>query len=273
MTPPFDDHPVSFDAPVARPAKSAARATVAAAFEDEDAGSGVLGFARRHAPAVGAGLAAVLVIGGAVSLIASGDDTPPPRRVQEFTVVTIAPPPPPPPPPPPEVQPPPEPQMTEMQPIVEPEIKQEAPVDEPNEAPPSAADEPPPSGPLGMDKAAEGPGDRFGLVGRPGGRGFLNGGGGGGSRWAGFVGAVQQQIEAALRANPKTRGVEMQVRVRLWADATGRVHRVQLVSSTGNAEIDAAVRDEALASLTLRTPPPADMPMPVVARITLRRPS
>jgi hypothetical protein len=99
------------------------------------------------------------------------------------------------------------------------------------------------------------------------------GGGGGGSRWGWYATIVQQQIEAALRAHPKTRNVVLQVQVRLWADNTGRVSRVELVKSTGDSEIDAVIRGEVLAGITLRQPPPTDMPMPMVARITARRPS
>lgn len=225
-------------------------------------------FARQHGAATGAGIGAVAVIAVIAVLFLSGDDAPPPRKVQDFTIVTVMPPPPPPPPPPEQKLP--EPEMIEQTPITDPEIKEEAKVEEPKEAPPDDSSEPPP-GPLGLDQAAEGPGDNFNLVGRPGGRGLL-GGGGGGSRWGYYSAMVQQQIEAALRANPKTRNSVTQVQVRLWADGTGRVTRVQIVSSTGDAEIDAVIRGEVLASLALREPPPTDMPMPMVARITLRRP-
>jgi membrane protein involved in colicin uptake len=125
--------------------------------------------------------------------------------------------------------------------------------------------------PLGLDQAPTGPGDQFNLAGRPGGRGLL-GGGGGGSRWGWYATIVQQQIEAALRANPKTRNVIIQVQIRLWADGTGRISRIQLVSSTGSPEIDAAISSEVLTGVMLREPPPTDMPMPMTARITARRP-
>ena len=64
-----------------------------------------------------------------------------------------------------------------------------------------------------------------------------------------------------------------QIQVRLWADSTGRVTRVTISPSTGDAELDAIIRDEVLGRLTLREPPPRDMPMPVVTRVTARRPS
>jgi protein TonB len=65
----------------------------------------------------------------------------------------------------------------------------------------------------------------------------------------------------------------MQVQIRLWADGSGRVSRIQLVSSTGDAELDAIIRNDVLGSLTLREPPPKDMPMPMMTRVTARRPS
>ena len=84
---------------------------------------------------------------------------------------------------------------------------------------------------------------------------------------------MQAQIEAALRANEKTRHAVMRIQVRLWSDATGRINRVQLVSSSGNSELDAVIRDQILSGLTLREPPPKDMPMPMNTRVTARRPS
>lgn len=209
----------------------------------------------------------VIVVAGGVIFVFlfTGDNTPPPRRVREI-VVNIVPPPPPPPPPPPQKLP--EPKMVEQPKMVEPEIKEDKPVEQPK--PDLPKDEPPPPGPLSLDAKAVGPGDIFGLGGKPGGRGLL--GGGGGSRWGWYATIVQQQIEAALRANAKTRGAVMQVRVRLWADSSGRVTRVQLASSTGDAALDAALRDDVLAHLSLREAPPADMPMPIVMRIIARRP-
>lgn len=229
-------------------------------------------FLRRHGLAGAAGLLSVALIAGGAYLFVSGDDAPPPRRVQELTIVNIVPPPPPP-PPPQEIQPQPEPEMIEQPQMEEPEIKQEDPQDEPDESPPDEAnnDDEPPPGPLGLDQAAEGPGDQFNLAGKPGGRGILGGGGGGGSRWGWYATIVTQQIENALRSNEKTRHLVGQVQVRLWADGAGRVSRVQLVKSSGNTEIDAMISNQVLSGIMLREPPPADMPMPIVTRITGRR--
>ncbi|ALK09640.1 hypothetical protein BVIR_1866 [Blastochloris viridis] len=220
---------------------------------------------RRRSVVFGAGAVVVLgLIGGSVLLLTGGEQEPP-RRVQEFMVVTI-----PPPPPPPEVQPPPEAQMVEQPKVTEQEFKEDKVVEQPKDEVPNddtKADEPP--GPPALDADAKGPGDMAAKVGgRP-----MTGGGGGGSRWGRYASMVQGQLEAALRSNPKTRNAVMQVQVRVWADSSGRISRIVLASSSGNPEIDNAIRNEVLAGIVLREPPPPDMPMPMVTRITARRPA
>ncbi len=162
--------------------------------------------------------------------------------------------------------------MIEQPKIKEPEVKQDKPQEKPKEAPPKKV-EAPPKGPLGVDAKPTGPGDAFNLAGRPGGNGLLGGGGGGGSRWGWYASIVQAQIEEAMRANKKTRNASIRIDVQLWADASGRLIRVQLLKSSGDPEIDEAIRNEVLMGLTLREPPPRDMPMPIVTRVTARRPS
>ena len=160
--------------------------------------------------------------------------------------------------------------MVEQTPVKQ-EVIEQKPIDSP-EPPKEDNDEPMP-GPPALDAAGNGPGE---LLGRPGSRGLIGGGGGGGgggSRWGWYASIVQSQIEAALRANEKTRHAVMRVQVRLWSDPMGRVTRVQLMSSTGDAALDAALRDDVLGRLTLREPPPKDMPMPIITRVTAQSPS
>jgi TonB family protein len=227
--------------------------------EDEEEESGRMRL-RRLLLTFGVGaLVLALLVAGVLKLLSGAGE--PVRKVQ-LTVVNLLPPPPPPPPPPTPPPPPPE------QKVMEEPVKTD-PIEQPKDEKP----EEPPPGPLALDAKGEGPGDLFGLGGKLGGKGLLgSGGGGGGSRWGWYASIVQSQIEAALRANQKTRHSVMQIQVRLWADASGRVSRVQLVSSSGNAEFDAAVRDEVLGTLTLREPPPKDMPMPIITRVTARKP-
>jgi protein TonB len=161
--------------------------------------------------------------------------------------------------------------MLDQPKMAEPEFKEDKPLDKPKDEPVKDAKNSEPPGPLSLDAKAVGPGDLFNLGGKPGGNPY--GGGGGGSRFGWYASIVQSQIETALRANARTRNSVMQIRVLLWADGSGRVSKVQLVSSTGDAELDAIIRNDVLGSLTLREPPPKDMPMPLVTRVTARRPS
>ena len=210
-----------------------------------------------------------LFLCGIVYFFLGHDDMPPPRQVRDLTIVNVTLPPPPPPPPP---QPQPEQKMIEQPKMAEPEFKAEKPVDKPKDEPAKDAKNDEPPGPLSLDAKPTGPGDLFNLGGKPGGSPY-GGGGGGGSRWGWYTTIITSQVEAAIRANPKTRNMATQIQVRLWVDGSGHVTRVVLTPSSGNPEVDAALRNEVIGSLTLREPPPKDMPMPVVTRVTARRPS
>ncbi len=215
----------------------------------------------------GAAVAVIMLLfGGAGYLFIGHDDMPPPRQVRELTIVNIVPPPPPPPP-----QKMPEQKMIEQPKMAEQEFKEDKPLEKPKDEPVKDAKNNEPPGPLSLDAKAVGPGDLFNLGGKPGGNPY--GGGGGGSRWGWYTSIVTAQVEFALRSNPKTRRMAARIEIRLWADGSGRVNRVVVTPSTGDAEMDAAIRNEVLGSLMLREPPPKDMPMPMVTRVTASRPS
>ncbi|WP_445489665.1 TonB C-terminal domain-containing protein [Rhodopseudomonas sp. RCAM05734] len=215
----------------------------------------------------GAALAVIaLLVGGVVAFLGQGNDAPPPKQVRELTVVNILPPPP---PPPPMIE---QPKVIDQPKMVEQEMLEDKPVEKPVDDPVKDAKNEEPPGPLALDAKAVGPADLFNLGSKVGGSPY-GGRGGGGSRWGWYASIVQTQIEAALRGNDKTKHAVMRLQVRLWADATGRISRVELVSSTGNAELDATIRNDVLGRLTLREPPPNDMPMPMVTRVTARKPT
>jgi TonB family protein len=69
-----------------------------------------------------------------------------------------------------------------------------------------------------------------------------------------------------------TRAANLRADVKIWADSTGRVTRAAIASSSGNAALDATLRDQVLTGLQLSEPPPEGMPMPIVLRVTARRP-
>jgi periplasmic protein TonB len=97
---------------------------------------------------------------------------------------------------------------------------------------------------------------------------------GGNARFGSYAAQVQSGIKEALLRNSKTRTASISgVRIRIWVDSTGRVTRAQLVDSTGNPSLDSAITDNALTGLQLKEPPPSDMPMPIVLRVSTHRPS
>jgi outer membrane biosynthesis protein TonB len=198
-----------------------------------------------------------------------------PRQEQNVILVNLPPPPPVPPAPrpPPQSAPPPaesQQKMIEQAPINETEPK---PVEPPKtEAP--ASDAPA----LGTSIQGNGQSDGFGLSG---GDSFGGGTGGKGntvsrgssSRWGWYAGHVQSAISQALQSNANTRTANFRVDVQIWSDRTGRITRVHLVRSTGDAALDGAITNDVLAGLILQEPPPDGMPMPIVLRLTARNSS
>lgn len=237
------------------------RMPVRTAFDDNEEEDD--SFIGRH----GGKLAVVvlLTVAGAIAYFVSKEKSAPVRKAPERVVtIQMAPPPPPPPPPPPKVQPPPPPEqkMTEVTPVE----------DEP-EPDPKPADEPP----AGLDTNIKGDGAPGGMTlpGGGGGRGGMIGGGDGGRRGnphGYYFGQVQKRIADKLGQNKKTRTARFSaLQVRIWPDATGRVTRAQLLSSTGDAALDAAIRDEVLSGMQLHEPLPQGVKPPVVLRINARR--
>lgn len=90
-----------------------------------------------------------------------------------------------------------------------------------------------------------------------------------GTRWAAYARAVQTALEAAMKANARTRDKPFEVQCELWIDPKGHVTRVQLAKPSGDTDVDAAFRNEILPRLTLPAPA-SDMPMPVKGHITAR---
>jgi len=178
---------------------------------------------------------------------------PGPRKESSLVMVTL---PPPPPPPPVQTAPP---EKVEDQQTFQPEEK-------PEEEPPKPPDQPP----IGTNIKGDGSSNGFNLS-NNGGNGFGNGRTNS-TRFGWYAGQVQSRVSQALRDNRKTRTAELSVRARIWADPSGRVTRAQLSGSSGDPSLDAAIRDEVLTGLQLAEPPPAGMPMPIVLRLTAKRP-
>lgn len=183
------------------------------------------------------------------------DDAPHGKKaVQQITLLQL-----PPPPPPPKIEEkPPEPEVKE-------EVKQEPPEPQAKE---NAADEPPPGADLGLDAEGGAGGDAFGLLGKKGGRDLI--GGGGGSRFGWYSTIVQRDILDVLAEISRVRSQRYSVLVKLWINPEGRVTRAELLSSSGNKEVDHSLTLALTDLHQLSERPPADLPQPVKLRITSR---
>ena len=207
---------------------------------------------RRRLPLLIGGIFFLILVIGVVILVKNfldNPDKPNTRRVQQISLIK-PPEPPPPPPQPPEEKP--------------PEVKEEIKMDEP---PPPQAEAPPPGANLGLDADGKGNGDSFGLVGNKGGRGLTIGGNG--SRFGGYLGGVQKSIRDELGRNEKLRKGEYKAVVAIWIGHDGSVERFELLGSSGEPDVDAAMK-KVLSSIKQLDEPPSDMPQPVKLRISSR---
>jgi len=205
--------------------------------------------------ALGLGLVvAVVLLGLLVKELASPGDVKKKRAVQEISLLKPPPPPPPPkdPPPPPKV-----------------DVPEKIDVPKPDQAPDKPADAPPPGPDLAVDAAGGAGGDSFGLLAKKGGSDLI-GGGGGGSRFAWYGALVKDRIQEAVAKEKKLRDADFRVLANVWVNATGGVTRVELVDSTGNAELDSALKAALRNMPPIREGAPGDMPQPIKLRITAR---
>jgi protein TonB len=175
------------------------------------------------------------------------------KAVQQVTLLQ----PPPPPPPPPKVEPPPQPEIEEVK----------APEPEPEPAP-DAPDAPPPGDNLALDADGGAGGDAFGLLGKKGGRALI--GGEGGSAFAWYASRIQTDVQDALEERDDIRRKRYSVRVNMWLATDGTVRKVELVGSSGSAEMDRTLRAALTSLKQVATRPPEDLPQPIRLRIASR---
>jgi outer membrane biosynthesis protein TonB len=210
------------------------------------------GFLQRYGFVIGIG---AVVAGVAALVLLHHNHGAPSREIRPPEIVMVRPLPQQPTPPPPE------PPKEVIQKMVE-----QTPMDRLEEKPDDAPKDPSPA--ISTNVTGSGS-DAFGLSGGGGGRG-AGGGGGPHSHFGWYAGQVQQLVQEALSRNRVLGQAEFSDRVKIWADATGRVIKIKLEQSTGSVAIDQAISD-ALEGLQLREPPPGDMPMPILMRIVARR--
>ncbi|MDD5228631.1 MAG: energy transducer TonB [Methylococcales bacterium] len=207
------------------------------------------------------GVVLILLIVVGVYFLQSTFEKPakPKKQIQQITMIHQ-----PPPIPPPPVQKPPEPELKQEK-ISEPE-KEPEPKPEPEETPE------PQSNQLGVDADGTAGGDGFGLVGKKGGQNLL-GGGTSGSTILWYGGLVKRNLESELQniLEGVARESSYSVQINIWINASGRVERAELGSSSGNTAVDNVIV-QALPKLhfTLEKAPPENMPQPLKIRVTSR---
>ena len=220
------------------------------------------GFAKRHRGLLI--VAGVLVLALVVYFFPKPGPSAPVKKAERIVSVTLPPPPPKVVPPPPVKPPPPEKMEKETAPTEAPKVQK---------APPKA-DNPPAS--LATGIKGDGPGMGLASSGNGiGGGNSIGGksGDGNGSKFGWYAGQIQSKVTQAMQRNPKTQKASIaRLEVKIWPDGTGRVTRAELASSTGDAAVDAAIRDQVLTGLQLPEAPPQGMKLPIVMRLAARRP-
>ena len=84
-----------------------------------------------------------------------------------------------------------------------------------------------------------------------------------------YIGAIQQDLQKALKTNGATRDGSYRVGVDLWVDPSRTVRRTEVFRSTGNPGRDTAVAS-VLQGVVIRRPAPAHTPQPVRVMIVVR---
>lgn len=191
------------------------------------------------------------------------------RQVADAPMLML--PPPPPPPPEPEKLPEPEPEKIKPEipkPEPTPVETQEAPKDD---APPSPSQDL--GDPVTIDGPAQAGTDAFGISAGRGG-GMTGGVGGPGGLGSGsYRSYVVNALQQALARDPRTRQLKLaEIRLDIWLDTAGKITRMRLVKSTGDAEADEAVLAAARAMGRFDEPPPASVGFPMSVLMFGRRP-
>jgi len=176
---------------------------------------------------------------------------------------------PPPPPPPEETPPPPEPQEIEEE-VPEPD-PEPTPVEEPlpeDEAPKPADDL---AEAMQIDGEAQAGADAFNIAAGSG--GGMAGAGAGRIGNATYGQYLAYQFQRILRDAEETRHLSFRLQANVWLNDTGQITRVELLRSSGDAEVDARVIAALRAVPALSERPPASLSLPVRVSLQGRRPT
>lgn len=184
-------------------------------------------------------------------------------------LATIIPLPPPPPPPPPPPKPP------EEKPVEEAKQVVPTPTPKPADAPKPKADAPSPakdlSEPMKMNADAQSGTDAFNIgAGQGGGMSGSGGGGAGNGTYSQYLAYIFQRV---LREDDRTKNLTFRMQASVWMTPEGKVTRVELVRSSGDAKTDQAVLLALREAPPMDERPPATLTLPVKLDLQGRRPS
>lgn len=160
---------------------------------------------------------------------------------------------PPPPPPPPEKEKPPEPDKK-----VEPVEKLDQ---------PKAVDSPPKQ--ITINGPAQAGSDAFGLAAGSGGGVVAGTGGFGNENYGRYLGSAIQQI---VQRDENVNRLVFSADIAIWVDESGRITRVKIIRSSGDATTDDALVAALQGGSALQQPPPGDFQFPQRISVSGRRP-
>lgn len=139
----------------------------------------------------------------------------------------------------------------------------------------NSSDSQPAGDSLGVDAEGKAGSDSFGLVGKKGGRGLLEGGDGLGkyslqSRYSGYTQIVQTTIrKRVMKRLDEEGGIpkgKFEVAIQVNLDSAGAVVDYRIIGSSGNHRIDDAVK-QVLVDCKIKEPPPDGMPQKMIFKI------
>jgi len=212
------------------------------------------GVTRKLLQSLAFGLISIALIGLVAAMLLRQAPAERHRKIPQIALLRL----PPPPPPKPEEKPPEPPKIKEVI-----KIEQPRPVEQ------QQSEQAPPPGPLGVDAQGSGPGDGFGLVGRPGGRDITTIGTGGGSALSQnlYGTGAARFLAQELARDPKLKSATYTIELLVWIDRDGRFLREQIVRGSGSAELDALIEGGIAQVAPFRQPMPDNLPQPLRIRV------
>jgi protein TonB len=213
----------------------------------------------------GVALVMICVVVLVVKVLLSSDSSGRQRQIQQVTLMT----------------PPPTPKVKEKEP--EPEIEKEEEIieqemDEPEPEPmeDAASDEPPPGQDLGLDADGSGGSDSFGLKAKKGARSLIGGSYSESSllkKYAWYTRIVQEELREKVNSYMEGNGGipdgDLNAIVQITLDENGNILDFKIATSSGSADMDAAVKTS-LESAQISEAPPSNMPKTIKLKISAR---